>query len=440
MSFLLAKCCCGARTSVPIWKWAPCETDDGYIPPLYGSEQSFRRMAYVSINDYYVSYSFDYTDPCNPTYEVQTTYPSIGPAYPSGVVYVNPKNNGCNISTEGVCGTLSFAGYWCPNSTCGSCFCPCPNWRGTGCSPDSLLDMAVIGCGAGPAGWDPDCFVVIEKLDDFDPETMLGIWMDKGYVDGVEWNGPPYSSSPPPLTGGFEDVAVTPFAYEDCCASGCFTDTCEYIGQNITVTAAATTNCSGPSAGTSTVTVDSYYYDAATQDVVIEGTVTVDWAAGTFDDYCQCDREGISPTPPCCSVCVSPEVTVSSGWEIRVDACAIAAVLGGAGTTPSRVLDNGGVSKDGTVEEYCFYDLFGGNCPPTQSRNLEVNSRVFAYEPTAVGAVGYGGSVTTTAKFGCRYLTPEPINTNCSLYPGYIIGFYDCSVDLTLTLPADPCP
>jgi len=264
--------------------------------------------------------------------------------------------------------------------------------------------------------------------------------MDKGYVNGVEWEGPIYSGGSPEFTGGFEDVAVTyGFTADDCCNAGCATLDCDYIGKNITVTANATTNCSGPQAGTSTVTVDSYYYDFSTQDVVIEGTVTVDWAAGTFDDYCQCARENISPPPPCCSVCSSPAVTVSSGWEIRVDACAIANVLGGTGTSPSRVLDNGGVSKDGTVEEYCFYDLFGGGCPPTLSTNLEVNSRVFAYAPTAVGAVGYGGSVTTTAKFGCRYLTPEPINTNCSLYPGYIIDFYDCAVDLTLTLPADPC-
>ena len=389
------------------------------MPTLYGTEVMFERLL---VRDGTQSIQWDYTDPCSPTYGLTSTTDQV--------LFLSSVVNTCHSTTISDCGTLSFAGYMCPSTTCGtdSCYCTEYDDEAVGCDPTD--DLVVIACGTEPSGWDNRGFTEIESVDDFDPEVHDGIWMGIGYLDGTAWDGVPSSH----LDADFEDIIRgTGDRFADCCVSACFTDNCDYIGENTEITAVAQTVCTPSTGGQVTIDFNSYFYDSSTQEIVLQGTMKCEWAAGDFDDWCTCARESVGGSD-CCSVCTSPSVTVTDSWEARIDACAIATVIGGTGGSLSSSSDTTGTSSD-----FCFFDLFGQGCPPSGPSNLSVASRVQCLGgQSSVAAVGYGASTSTTLRFRGSYTGLGSFAT-CSIWPPDPVAFF-CDVNVQFDLPEDPCP
>lgn len=418
MSILRKKCCCPDVDTTPVWKWSPCYNTSS-MPSLYGTEEMFERLL-VRVGS--VSIDWSYSDPCNPTYQLN--------AGSDKVLFLTSVVNTCHSSTFGDCGTLSFVGYMCPNAGCGrdSCYCTEYDNESVGCTPSE--NLVVIACGTEPVGWDNLGFGEIQSVDDFDPETHDGIWMGLGYLDGVAWDGVPFSH----LDTDFEDIIRSQGStFADCCVASCFTDNCDYIGLNTTITANPQTICSPATGGTMTIDFTSYYYDASTQEIVLEGQMECEWATGEFDDWCFCVRESSGGTA-CCSGCTSPAITVVDTWEARISACDIASVISGTGGTLSSSSDSTGASQD-----FCLFDLFSQGCPPSTPSNLTVASRSQCLGGTGtVAAVGYGASTSATLRFRGSYTGLAGISS-CSIWPPDPVSFF-CDVAIQFNLPDDPCP
>ena len=470
MSFLLSKCCCGAPAGVrePVWRWDACPIEQAFFPPLYGTDRAWRRFNDVSdpLNPLN-KISFEYTDQCSPTYLTMNFDGfgnQVGPDHLNGTLSMIPLlssfggNEQCNIPVDtsslggGVCGTFTFVGYLCPDATCKPCFCPASEFDGTDCSQTTERTLVVFACdseGVGvPAGWDNQGFGEIAGWQDFDEDNHAGIWLDLGYINGNIWDRKLWGTESPAFSTGPEDVLGAGGASDSCCSSGCFARDCdhlgEYIGEGIQIlNSSASCSLNG---GTQTVTITGFAYDpnptpptggAGLGQIRIVGTYEGSWSSGSLNAYCDCCFG------TCCENCSSPQVTVFTPWELRLNPCALVSEIGGVIGSDQVFLEWDPafsfptMTAEGSHQTFCLRDAFDQGCPPI----TPVTTEIWASVTTSLVGVDrtgtWGDTVLATISFRLR----NNAFPDCTSFPDCPPPEnFNCEFPIQIQLPEDPCP